>query len=529
MPTPESAPAAPRDDVHPTSHETIVVLDFGAQYAMLIARRVREANVYCELLPWDVDPQRARALTPRGVILSGGPASVYEPGAPHIPDWVWELEVPVLGICYGMQALARQLGGAVALSAVREYGPATVEHDGTSPLFHGLPRRLEVWMSHGDKVSGLPPGFRPVAQSEGSPVAAMEGPGGRYGLQFHPEVAHTPLGRELLRNFLYEVCGLRGDWTPGSFIDETVSAVRARVGEAGVVCALSGGVDSAVTAALIHRAVADRLVCVFVDNGLLRRGEREEVEQAFRRHMGIPLVAVDAAARFLDGLRGITDPERKRKVIGETFIRVFEETVAPMRGVEFLAQGTTYPDVVESAGVHGNATAVIKSHHNVGGLPERMHLKLVEPLRTLFKDEVRRVGLALGLPEDMVFRHPFPGPGLAVRVLGEASPERVEVAREADAIVMEEVRAAGLYGALWQTFAVLTNARSVGVMGDYRTYGHVIAVRAVTAEDAMTADWARLPHETLARIAQRIVNEVPGVNRVVYDITSKPPSTIEWE
>jgi GMP synthase (glutamine-hydrolysing) len=523
-PSPSTRPAPP----HPAT-DTVVVLDFGSQYSMLIARRVRECQVYCELVPWDAPAERVAALRPRGFILSGGPASVYEDGAPLIPDWVLRSGLPILGICYGMQALAHQLGGAVAPGTAREYGHAAVRRVGDGPsIFDGLPETQPVWMSHGDRIVALPPGFRVLAASDNSPIAAMGNEAGIVGLQFHPEVAHTPGGKELLRNFLYRVCGCRGDWTAGSFIEESIARIRAQVGDERVIGALSGGVDSAVAATLVHRAVGDRLTCIFVDNGLLRRGEAAQVVETFGRHLRMPLVVVDAADRFLAALAEVTNPETKRRRIGETFVRVFEAEAAKLGPVAFMVQGTTYPDVVESAG-DGAATAVIKTHHNVGGLPADMRLRLIEPLRYLFKDEVRQVGLALGLPEEIVYRQPFPGPGLAIRVLGEVTREKLAMLRAADAIVTEEVRAAGLERALWQAFAVLTDARTVGVMGDFRTYGYAVAVRCVEAEDAMTADWARLPYELLARIANRIVNEVPGVNRVVYDITSKPPGTIEWE
>jgi len=519
--------------------ETVVVLDFGSQYSQLIARRVREARVYCELIPWDAPAERVQALAPRGFILSGGPASVYEPGAPALPDVVLGSHVPVLGICYGMQLLAQGLGGRVAPAAKQEYGSAeitliSVENPLLSPL-SPFPSPLSVWMSHGDRVDTLPPGWQVLATSDNSPVAAMGDPArGHYGLQFHPEVVHTPRGQEIIRRFLYDVCGCRGDWTPGSFIEESVAAIRSQVGEGRVLCGLSGGVDSAVTAALVHRAVGDRLTCVFVDTGLLRRGEPEQVVQTFQPAQGMRLVAVNATEEFLEDLAGVTDPEEKRRRIGERFVCVFEREAARLAAgwgeVAFLAQGTLYPDVIESArrDEHG-AARTIKTHHNVGGLPEEMGFELVEPLRLLFKDEARAVGEALGLPEEIVWRHPFPGPGLAIRVVGEVTWERLETLRAADAILLEELRAAGLYRQTAQVFAVLLPVRSVGVMGDGRTYAHVVALRAVTSEDFMTADWARLPPDLLARVSNRIVNEVAGVNRVVYDISSKPPATIEWE
>jgi GMP synthase (glutamine-hydrolysing) len=496
---------------------------------MLIARRVRECNVYCELVPWNAPRERVEALNPAGFILSGGPSSVYDDGAPLVPEWILSSGLPILGICYGMQALAHQLGGGVAPSAAREYGPATVTSTEASDLFAGLPAAMPVWMSHGDRIAALPPGFRALAGSDNSPIAAMGNDGGILGIQFHPEVVHTPLGKQVVENFLYRVCGCTGDWSPGSFIDESLARIRAQVGGGHVICGLSGGVDSAVAAALIHRAIGDQLTCIFVDNGLLRAGEAEQVIETFRRAMHVPLVHVDAADRFLADLAEVTNPETKRKRIGETFIRVFEAEAKKLGEVDFIAQGTTYPDVVESAGAGATVAAVIKSHHNVGGLPADMKLELVEPLRYLFKDEVRRVGSALGLPDEIVYRQPFPGPGLAIRVLGEVTREKLAIVRAADRIVLDEIRAAGLERELWQAFAVLTGSRSVGVMGDFRTYGYAVALRCVTAEDAMTADWARLPYDLLARISSRIVNEVAGVNRVVYDITSKPPGTIEWE
>src|SRR5438552_11017918 len=523
------APATP-PPAAPTPPEAVVVIDFGSQYSMLIARRIRECRVYCELVPHDSPWEQIAKLRPRGAVLSGGPSSVYDIDAPMIPAWVFEQQLPVLGICYGMQLLAHQLGGKVAPSDEREYGHAIVQkNEDDSPIFAGVDTSLPVWMSHGDRIVEMPPGFRSLAYTDNSPIAAMGDKSGRFiALQFHPEVVHTPQGKQIVENFLYRVCGCRGDWTAGNFVADSINRIRKQVGDGHVICALSGGVDSAVAAALVHRAVGDQLTCIFVDNGLMRREEPERVVDTFRRHIEIDLVPVDAGERFLTQLKGIIEPEQKRRIVGETFIRVFESEADKIGKVDCIVQGTTYPDVIESAST-GGAAAKIKTHHNVGGLPKELTFELVEPLRYLFKDEVRQVGLALGLPDEMVYRQPFPGPGLAIRIIGEVTAERVAVLQAADWIVMDEVKKAKLYYDLWQSFAVLTDTRSVGVMGDFRTYGHVVALRAVTAEDAMTADWARLPYDVLARISSRIVNEVPGVNRVVYDITSKPPGTIEWE
>ncbi len=514
----------------PNAPEAVVILDYGSQFSMLITRRIREASVYCEMVPWDTPPEKLSHLKVKAFILSGGPSSVYAPGAPTLPPYVINSGVPILGICYGMQLLMHTLGGAVEPSEEREYGHAILTvSEASHPLFGDLPASLSVWASHGDKVTRLPEGFRSLAQSDNAPFAVAADDRGRIGILFHPEVVHTPQGQDLIRNFLFNVAGCAGSWTAGNFVEESVESIKKAVGDGQVICALSGGVDSAVAAALVHRAIGDQLTCIFVDNGLLRMGEAENVVRTFRSHMNIKLNHVQATDRFLKELAEVTDPETKRKRIGETFIRLFEDETRALGRVDFLVQGTTYPDVIESASTGNNAAVKIKSHHNVGGLPKDMKLTLIEPLRNLFKDEVRRVGKELGLPDEMVFRQPFPGPGLAIRVIGEVTPERLEVLRHADYIVMDEIRKAKVYYDLWQAFAVLTNTQSVGVQGDFRTYGHTVAIRCVTAEDAMTADWARLPYDLLAKISNRITNEVREINRVVYDITSKPPGTIEWE
>ncbi|MEM7342978.1 MAG: glutamine-hydrolyzing GMP synthase [Chloroflexota bacterium] len=516
--------------------ETIVILDFGSQYSQLIARRVRELNVYCELIPYHTAPALIEALNPIGYILSGGPASVYAPDAPQLPDFVLASEKPVLGICYGMQLLTHRLGGQVDPGNEREFGSAEIELvDTSSPLFNQLraSNTLSVWMSHGDRVTQLPTGFEILAKTSNAPYAAI-GQTARhlYGLQFHPEVTHTPQGKALLQAFLYDVCGCQGGWTPGNFIEESITQIQNQVGDKQIICGLSGGVDSSVVAALLHRAIGDQLTCIFVNNGLLRKNEAVQVVQTFETEMAVQLVAVDATETFLTALAGVTDPEKKRKIIGEKFIRTFEAEARKLGDIDFLAQGTLYPDVIESAVPSTDqkkVAAKIKTHHNVGGLPDDMQFNLIEPLRYLFKDEVRAVGELLGLPSQLVWRHPFPGPGLAVRVLGEITWERLETLRAADAIFIEELWAADWYNQTSQAFAVLLPVQSVGVMGDYRTYADVIALRAVTTDDFMTADWARLPEDLLARISNRIVNEVAGVNRVVYDVSSKPPATIEWE
>ena len=531
-PTDRPAPAA----VAPGA--TVAVLDFGSQFAQLIARRVRELNVYSELLPHDTPLSELERRGVGAIILSGGPNSVYDTDAPRPDGSIWSGRVPVLGICYGAQMMAHELGGEVLPASKREYGPATVTVTRDGGLFDGIDRDQPVWMSHGDSIVKLPDGFRATAQTDSSPFTGLEAPERNlYGIQFHPEVAHTPRGRDILRNFVVGIAGLRPDWTAANFIETTVAEIRDRVdaharatgSDGAVICALSGGVDSAVAAALVHRAVGDRLTCIYVDHGLMRKKESELLRATFEQHLGMRLVMVDARERFLRRLAGIEDPEEKRRIIGDEFIRVFEEESTKLGSIDFLTQGTLYPDVIESTTAETKTAQKIKTHHNVGGLPADLRFQLIEPLRYLFKDEVREVGVALGLPEAMVFRQPFPGPGLAIRIIGEVTADRLETLREADWIVIDEIKGAGLYRKLWQSFAILTPVRSVGVMGDNRTYANVVAIRAVTSEDGMTADWAKLPYDVLGKISSRIVNEVPGVNRVVYDISSKPPATIEWE
>jgi GMP synthase (glutamine-hydrolysing) len=513
--------------------ELILILDYGAQYSQLIARRIRDIGVYSELHPFNIPLEKIASLQPRGIILSGSPYSTYEKGSPISSPEIFDLGVPVLGICYGLQLIAYQLGGEVDRAARREYGHADLVVDDHTDLFAGVAGNgnatTRVWMSHGDHLTKAPPGFEPIAHTSNAPICAIRNREKKiYGVQFHPEVVHTPRGKDILRNFVYTICGCEGDWSATSIIEAATAEIRQKVGAGRVICALSGGVDSSVAAVLLHRAIGDQLQCIHINNGLMRKGESEQVVKTFRDHFNINLDYVDAKEKFLGALRGVVDPEQKRKIIGRLFIEVFEHEAQSLGRVDYLAQGTLYPDVIESTSFRG-PSVTIKTHHNVGGLPERMNLKLIEPFRELFKDEVRAVGTELGLPETLIWRHPFPGPGLAVRILGEITPEKLEIVREADAIFVAEIQAAGLYRDIWQGFVALLPVRSVGVMGDGRTYEYTIVVRAVSSVDGMTADWFPIPHDTLARISSRITNEVRGVNRVVYDISSKPPATIEWE
>lgn len=516
-----------------THSEIVIILDYGAQYSQLIARRVREVGVYSELHPFNISLEKIRELKPKGIILSGSPHSAYDSGAPISSPEIFNLGIPVLGICYGLQLIAFQLGGEVDKAARREYGPAELVIDDATDLFAGVtpdgPNGLNVWMSHGDHLTGIPGGFEPIAHSSNAPICAIRDRARKiYGVQFHPEVVHTPKGKEILKNFVYGICGCAGGWSSSAFIQNSLAAIREKVGKGKVICALSGGVDSSVAAVLLHQAIGDNLYCIHINNGLMRKDESEAVVQTFRDRFKMNLDFVDATDLFLGELGGVTDPEKKRKIIGRLFIEVFEKEAKKIGNVEFLAQGTLYPDVIESVSFKG-PSVTIKTHHNVGGLPEKMNLKLIEPFRELFKDEVRAVGSELGLPDDLIWRHPFPGPGLAVRILGEITPDRLALLKEADAIFVEEIKKAGLYRNIWQGFVVLLPVRSVGVMGDDRTYDYTVAIRAVNSVDGMTADWFRIPHDVLARISSRITNEIRGINRVVYDITSKPPATIEWE
>jgi GMP synthase (glutamine-hydrolysing) len=508
----------------------ILIIDFGSQFNQLIARRVRECRVYCQIEPPSITRDAIRRLQPEGIILSGGPASIYEKNSPRVDPGIFDLGRPILGICYGMQFMVDTLGGTVKHARKREYGFANLQIKDPQGLFQGLNAQTTCWMSHGDSITSLPPGFQVTGTTDNTPIAAMADPRRNlYGLQFHPEVEHTPKGRLILRNFVFDICGCRRSWTMRSFAEQAVEDIRHTVGEKKVILGLSGGVDSSVAALLLHRAVGPQLTCIFVDNGLLRKGEAATLRQTFKQNLHINTRFVNAGSQFLRALKGVSDPERKRKIIGKIFMDVFESEARKIKDAEFLAQGTLYPDIIESVSAFGGPTAVIKSHHNVGGLPRKMRLKLVEPLKLLFKDEVRRLGKAIGLPADMVWRQPFPGPGLAIRVIGEITPQRLEILRNVDELLLEEIKRAGYYRKLWQSFAVLLPLKSVGVMGDQRTYEHIVALRAVTSKDAMTADWARLPHRFLGHVSNRIINEVKGVNRVVYDISSKPPSTIEWE
>jgi GMP synthase (glutamine-hydrolysing) len=537
-PAPDRSPTDPPVAATVPEPGVVAVLDFGSQFSQLIARRVRELNVYSELLPHDTPITELERRGVRAIILSGGPMSVYDEGSPRADASIWSGRLPVLGICYGAQLMALELGGDVLPADRREYGPATIQVTQGEGLFDGIDREQPVWMSHGDSITRLPEGFAATAQTDSTPYAGLAAPARRlYGIQFHPEVVHTPRGRDVLRNFVTGIAGIAPAWTPANFVETTVDEIRERVdrhapetgSDGKVICALSGGGDSAVAAALVHRAVGDRLTCIYVDHGLMRKRESELLRATFEANLGMRLIMVDARERFLARLAGVTDPEQKRRIIGDEFIRVFEEEAAKLGRIDFLTQGTLYPDVIESTAPETKTAQKIKTHHNVGGLPADLRFQLIEPLRYLFKDEVRLVGLELALPDAMVHRQPFPGPGLAIRIIGEVTAERLDTLRDADWIVIDEIKAAGLYRSVWQSFAILTPVRSVGVMGDGRTYANVVAIRAVTSEDGMTADWAKLPYDVLGKISSRIVNEVPGVNRVVYDISSKPPATIEWE
>jgi GMP synthase (glutamine-hydrolysing) len=508
----------------------ILIIDFGSQFNQLIARRVRECRVYCQIEPPSIDISRIKQMNPDGIILSGGPSSIYEKNSPRADTALFDLGIPILGICYGMQFMVHAMGGKVKQSDKREYGFAELKLKSTRALFDKVPKKSQVWMSHGDSITDLPDGFISTAVTDNTPIAAMaHRKKSFFGFQFHPEVAHTPKGKQMLKNFLFNICKCRRTWSMKSFAKQTIDEIREAVGDRKVILGLSGGVDSSVTALLIHRAIGKNLTCIFVDNGLLRKNEAQKLKQTFKQHLKINILFVRAAKQFLSALKAVTDPEKKRKIIGKVFMDVFESEAKKIKGAEFLAQGTLYPDIIESRSAFGGPTAVIKSHHNVGGLPKRMKLKLVEPLQFLFKDEVRKLGAQLGLEEELIWRQPFPGPGLAIRVIGDVTAKRLSILREVDAVLLDEIRAAGYYKKLWQSFAVLLPVKSVGIMGDSRTYENIVAIRAVTSKDAMTADWAKLPHRLLGRISNRIINEVRGVNRVVYDISSKPPSTIEWE